>query len=198
MNRKRKAQPSTQWTLLWIGRFKVSSYGMFCTCAVHAFVPISWACKEHPAVSHNSTEAEVILLNTVPRREGLLALKLLYTVMDVLESSARRARSDHLASVQTHTSKASLESCDRVTPNMIYASRFSASVFFHSRSLKLKRQPRSYASSTYKKEKKEFGRVMAVTRETSRFSDGPMVESVKDSRWIRKQKTQYERKSTST
>ena len=35
---------------------------------------------------------------------------------------------------------------------------------------------------------------MAVTRETSRFCDRPLAESVEDFGWIRKQKPQNERK----
>ena len=44
-------------------------------------------------------------------------------------------------------------------------------------------------------ENTEFGRVMAVTRQNSRFGDGPSVESVEDVRWIRKQNPKSEREA---
>ena len=65
---------------------------MVCEFGGHAFVHISCTYKKQTAVSHSSTKAKVVLLNTVPRMEGLLALKLLDTVIDVLESPASRAR----------------------------------------------------------------------------------------------------------
>ena len=38
------------------------------------FVPISWICKKQGAVSHSSTEAEVIALEACTRMEGLPSL----------------------------------------------------------------------------------------------------------------------------
>ena len=49
------------------------------------------ACKKQTAVSRSSTDAEVISLDTGLRMEGLPAVKLLDTVIDVLESHASRA-----------------------------------------------------------------------------------------------------------
>ena len=58
------------------------------------FVPITWVCKKHGAVSHSSTEAEVIALDAALRLEGLPALMLWDTVIDVLNSArATLARS---------------------------------------------------------------------------------------------------------
>ena len=51
------------------------------------FVPITWVCKKHGAVSHSSTEAEVIALDAALRLEGLPALMLWDTVIDVLDSA---------------------------------------------------------------------------------------------------------------
>ena len=126
---------------------KCTSDGLFCTSVGHAFVPFSLACKKKTAVSHSSTEAEVMCLNTVPRIEGLLALKLLDTVVDVSESPASRMSGDPSRQFKPNTLKARQESCDRARPNMIYASLLSAS-FFSFSSFKLQWQPRSYASST--------------------------------------------------
>ena len=64
--------------------------------------------QEIAVVSHSSTIAEVISLNTGLRMEGSLELKLLDTVIDVLESLANRARSDlsrhfRLRNIESHT-----------------------------------------------------------------------------------------------
>ena len=41
----------------------------------HTFVPISWMCKKQTAVSHSSTESEIISLDTGLRLDGLPALE---------------------------------------------------------------------------------------------------------------------------
>ena len=41
----------------------------------HTFVPTSWMCKKQTAVSHNSTESEIISLDTGLRLDGLPALE---------------------------------------------------------------------------------------------------------------------------
>ena len=70
---------------------KFTSGGMFCKIGGDTLGPISWVCKKHTTVSHGSKEAEVISLNTGPRIEGLPALKLLDTVINVFEPLANRA-----------------------------------------------------------------------------------------------------------
>ena len=47
-------------------------------------MPVTWVCKKHGAVSHSSTEAEAIALDAALRLEGLPALMLWDTVIDVL------------------------------------------------------------------------------------------------------------------
>ena len=47
-----------------------------CIFGSHIFVPISWMCKKQTAVSHSSTESEIISLDTGLRLDGLLALEL--------------------------------------------------------------------------------------------------------------------------
>ena len=59
----------------------------------------------------------------------LLALKLLDTVVDALESLASRARSNPSRQFEPKTLKARQDSCDRVAPNMIYVSHLLASFF---------------------------------------------------------------------
>ena len=55
---------------------KSSSGGTLCFFGSHTFVPISWMCKKQTAVSHSSTESEIISLDTGLRLDGLLALEL--------------------------------------------------------------------------------------------------------------------------
>ena len=47
------------------------------------FVPISWMGKKHTAVSHSSTESEIIFLDTGLRLDGLLALELWDLIVSV-------------------------------------------------------------------------------------------------------------------
>ena len=49
---------------------KSTSAGMVCILGIHTLAPISWACKKQTAVSHRSTEAEVISWDTGLRVEG--------------------------------------------------------------------------------------------------------------------------------
>ena len=49
----------------------------------HTFVPISWMCKKQTAVSHSSTESEIISLDTGLRLDGLLALELWDPIVSV-------------------------------------------------------------------------------------------------------------------
>ena len=54
-----------------------STSGMYlCLVGPSTFVPISWLCKKQGAVSHSSTESEVISLESSLRQEGLPALML--------------------------------------------------------------------------------------------------------------------------
>ena len=55
---------------------KSTSGGTLCVFGSHTFVPISWMCKKQTAVSHSSTESEIISLDTGLRLDGLLALEL--------------------------------------------------------------------------------------------------------------------------
>ena len=54
---------------------KSTSGRTLCVFGSHTFVPISWMCKKQTAVSHSSTESEIISLDTGLRLDGLLALE---------------------------------------------------------------------------------------------------------------------------
>ena len=55
---------------------KSTSEGTLCVFGSHTFVPISWMCKKHTAVSHSSTESEIVSLDTGLRLDGIPALDL--------------------------------------------------------------------------------------------------------------------------
>ena len=50
--------------------------------------PLTWMCKKQGAVSHSSTEAEIIALDTVVRMEGLPALNFMDCLLGVLHPLA--------------------------------------------------------------------------------------------------------------
>ena len=50
------------------------------------FVPVSWVCKKQTSVFHSSTESEIISFETGLRKDGLLALYLWDTVIEVQRS----------------------------------------------------------------------------------------------------------------
>ena len=65
---------------------KSISGGTLCVFGSHTFFPISWMCKKQTAVSHSSTESEIISLHTGLRLDGLLALELWDLIVSVFGS----------------------------------------------------------------------------------------------------------------
>ena len=68
---------------------KSTSGGTLCVYGSHTFVPISWMCKKQTAVSHSSTESEIISLDTGLRLDGLPALELWDLIVSVLGNICR-------------------------------------------------------------------------------------------------------------
>ena len=68
---------------------KSTSGGTLCVFGSHTFVPISWMCKKQTAVSHSSTESEIISLDTGLRLDGLPALELWDLMVSVLGNVSR-------------------------------------------------------------------------------------------------------------
>ena len=68
---------------------KSTSGGTLCIFGSHTFVPISWMCKKQTSVSHNSTESEIISLDTGLRLDGLPALELWDLIVSVLGNVSR-------------------------------------------------------------------------------------------------------------
>ena len=76
--------------------------GSYVVFGSHIFVPISWMCKKQTAVSHSSTECEIISLDTGLRLDGLPALELWDLIVSVLgnvsrvsDGSGKRESVDH-------------------------------------------------------------------------------------------------------
>ena len=68
---------------------KSTSGGTLCIFGSHTFVPRSWMCKKQTAVSHSSTESEIISLDTGLRLNDLPALQLLDLIVSVLGNVSR-------------------------------------------------------------------------------------------------------------
>ena len=68
---------------------KSTSGGTLCVLGSHTFVPISWMCKKQTAVSHSSTESEIVSLDTELRLDGLPALELWDLIVSVLGHVSR-------------------------------------------------------------------------------------------------------------
>ena len=68
---------------------KSTSGGTLCNFGSHTFVPISWMFKKQTAVSHSSTESEIISLDTGLRLDGLPALELWDLIVSVLGNVSR-------------------------------------------------------------------------------------------------------------
>ena len=58
------------------GCSKSTTGGVLCLVGDKTFVPLNWICKKQGAVSHSSTEAEIIALDAVLRVEGVPCLNL--------------------------------------------------------------------------------------------------------------------------
>ena len=66
---------------------KSSSGGTLCILGSHTFVTMSWMCKKQTAVSHSSTETEIISLDAGLRLDGLPALELWDLIVAVLHGN---------------------------------------------------------------------------------------------------------------
>ena len=69
---------------------KSTSGGTLCIFGSHTFVPISWMCKKQTAVSHSSTESEIISLDAGLRLDGIPALDLWDLIVAVLHGNTHQ------------------------------------------------------------------------------------------------------------
>ena len=68
---------------------KSTSGVTLCVFGSHTFASISWMCKKQTAVSHSSTESEIISLDTGLRLDGLSPLELWDLIVSVLGNVSR-------------------------------------------------------------------------------------------------------------
>ena len=106
---------------------KSTSGGTLCVFGSHAFVPISWMCMKQTAVSHSSTESEIISLDTELRLDGLPALELWDLIVSVLGNVSRvsdrsgKPESDDHKHHKPHKKIDAMKDIDPVPPNVQYA-----------------------------------------------------------------------------
>ena len=68
---------------------KSTSGGTLCIFGSHTFVRISWMCKKQTSLSHNSTESEIISLDTGLRLDGIPALDLWDLIVSVFGNTTQ-------------------------------------------------------------------------------------------------------------
>ena len=100
----------------------------------HTFVPISWMCKKQTAVSHSSTESEIISLDTGLRLDGLPALELWDLIVSVLGNVSRvsdrsgKPESDDHKHHKSHNKIDAMKDID-VVPSNVQSARQEASLY---------------------------------------------------------------------
>ena len=103
---------------------KSTSGGTLCVFGSHTFVPISWMCKKQTAVSHSSTESEIISLDTGLRLDGLPALELWDLIVSVLGNVSRvpdrsgKPESDDHKHHKSHNKNDVMKDIDAVPSNV--------------------------------------------------------------------------------
>ena len=112
---------------------KSTSGGTLCVFGSHTLVPISWMCKKQTAVSHSSTESEIISLDTGLRLDGLPALELWDLIVSVFGSvsqiSDRTGRPVDVKRCQKSQGKINvMENIDSV-PSNVQSSRQEALLY---------------------------------------------------------------------
>ena len=113
---------------------KSTSGGTLCVYGSHTFVPISWMCKKQIAVSHSSTESEIISLDTGLRLDGLPALELWDLIVSVLGNISRvsdrsgKPESDEHKDHKSHNKIGVTKDIDTV-PSNVQSARQEGSLF---------------------------------------------------------------------
>ena len=101
------------------GDSKSTTGGFLCLVGPSTFVPLNWICKKQGAVSHSSTEAEIIGLDTMMRLEGIPALNLWSQVISTISGEKLTSRkAEPKESAYERYDRISLEYADYVPPSM--------------------------------------------------------------------------------
>ena len=82
-----------------------TSGGTLCVFGSHTFVPISWMCKKQTAVSHSSTESEIISLDEEFRLDGFPALDLWCLIVAVIHGNTHQNNHERERPVQISNAK---------------------------------------------------------------------------------------------
>ncbi len=102
---------------------KSTSGGYLCLVGPKTFVPITWMCKKQGAVSHSSSEAEVIALDACTRMEGVPALMFWDLVIDVFSDSPEsKPRKEPARGNSTQIDPRSAFNVDFVPPSLEFSS----------------------------------------------------------------------------
>ena len=113
---------------------KSTSGGTLCVFGSHTFLPISWMCKKQTAVSHSSTESEIISLDIGLRLDGLPALELWDLIVSVLGNVSRVSDGSGKPESDVHKRQKSpkkidvMEDIDAV-PSNVQSARQEASLY---------------------------------------------------------------------
>lgn len=111
------------------GDSKSTTGWLLCLVGPKSFVPLNWLCKKQTVVSHSSTEAEIVALDTMIHMEGTPTLNLWSQVVDVVNGTANSgvvAKSKSESAYRKYDS-VSLELCDYVPfslPSLLPYTRF--------------------------------------------------------------------------
>ena len=74
---------------------KSTSGAFLCLVGPRTFVPITWLCKKQGAVSHSSSEAEIISLDAGLRLEGIPSLDLWDQVAEVFKGTVNTSQASY-------------------------------------------------------------------------------------------------------
>ena len=105
-----------------------------CVVGSHTFVPTSLMCKKQTAVSHSSTESEIISLDTGLRLDGLSALELWDLIVSVFGSVSQvseRSGQPHNDVHKHHKSRKRINVMENIdsVPSHVQSSRHEALLF---------------------------------------------------------------------
>ena len=121
---------------------KSTSGGTLCIFGSRIFVQKSWMCKKQTAVSHSSTESEIIALDTGLRLDGLPALELWDLIVSVLGKVSHVSDLSGKLECDIHRHRKShkkidvMKDIDSVTSNVQF-SRQEALLYVFLRTMKL-------------------------------------------------------------
>ena len=96
---------------------KSTSGGILCLMGSQTFVPIAWLCKKQSAISHSSSEAEIIALDTGVRMDALPCLSLWSQILDIFHPTFEtKQERDTFFDIDSDDCSTDIESEEAVEP----------------------------------------------------------------------------------